>query len=171
MKQKNRRPGDILDDTAATLRIHFGRARPLGRNSAIASMIQSANGTAVSTQRINRFRRIGGGDCGSSLMSCEETSPKLRQNYSDRSISRGSPTHRPLIQNDPSSMDSTRTTQYRSIKKSASSSMTSSNASGKKKEQDSRTDETSEIAPILPPIRREATMVTLSKVISKFWAK
>lgn len=82
MKQKNRRPGDILDDTAATLRIHFGRARPLGRNSAIASMLISANGTAVSTQRLNnRFRRVGGNtDCaGSSLMS-DDFEPRLRQN-------------------------------------------------------------------------------------------
>lgn len=85
MKQKNRGPGDLLDDTAATLRIHFGRARPLGRNSAIASIIQGANGTAVSTQRINRFRRVGGGnttECVSGLLSSEENTPKLRQNVS-----------------------------------------------------------------------------------------
>jgi hypothetical protein len=77
MKQKNRRPGDILDDTAATLRIHFGRART-GRNSAIASMIQSANGTAVSTQRITRFRQTAG--TASDIISNEENSPKLKQN-------------------------------------------------------------------------------------------
>lgn len=65
-------------------------------------------------------------------------------------------------------MDSTRTTPYRNLKKSASSSVTSSNASGKNKD-GQRNEETSEvvseITPMLPPIRREATMVTINKVI------
>ncbi|KAI6177189.1 G-PROTEIN-RECEP-F1-2 domain-containing protein [Aphelenchoides bicaudatus] len=172
MKQKNRRPGDLLDDTAATLRIHFGRARPLGRNSAIASMLISANGTAVSTQRLNnRFRRVGGNaDCsGNSLIkSANDFEPKLRQNHSDRCISRDSPIHRPLIQNDHNSMDSRTTTTYRNLKKSASSSMTSSNASGKNKSQDGvpKGDEicetVSEITPMLPP-KRENTAITLNR--------
>lgn len=50
MKQKNWRPG--FDDTAAQLRIHFGRAKP--RNSAIANVILAANGAAVTTQRIQQ---------------------------------------------------------------------------------------------------------------------
>lgn len=70
-----------MDDTAATLRIHFGKAR--GRNSAVGSALICANGTAVSTQRINRFRCIDGETrdlAAGTISSTSDIPSRLRQN-------------------------------------------------------------------------------------------
>jgi len=89
--------GGLLDDTAATLRIHFGRSKP-SRNSAIANVIMAANGAAVSTQKIHKFRgatnKLESAGAVESFVSSEETTPRptrasehsgrLRQHVSGR---------------------------------------------------------------------------------------
>ncbi|KAI6235488.1 G-PROTEIN-RECEP-F1-2 domain-containing protein [Aphelenchoides besseyi] len=138
LKQKNRRPGSeggLLDDTAATLRIHFGRAKTKGRNSAIANVILAANGAAVSSQRLNRFRHTEASDSKTNVgtTTTEETNTRssrstdsqsrLRQNDSDRSVSRNSTVNQPLLHSERSSVES-RPVRGRPLK-SASSSISS----------------------------------------------
>ncbi|KAI6240980.1 G-PROTEIN-RECEP-F1-2 domain-containing protein [Aphelenchoides fujianensis] len=131
VKQKNRRPGEggLLDDTAATLRIHFGRAKPRGRNSAIANVIMAANGAAVTTQRLNRFRQTAGDSAAAGAHSEEHTprihrstdsQTRLRQNDSDRSVSRNSAANQPLLHSERSSVES-RPARTRPLKSTSSS--------------------------------------------------
>ncbi|CAD5215206.1 unnamed protein product [Bursaphelenchus okinawaensis] len=79
VKNKNWRPG--FDDTAAQLRIHFGRARP--KTSAIANVILAANGAAVNTQRIQQKEE------GSKviLSRSSENGPGIQKAASERSSS------------------------------------------------------------------------------------
>lgn len=104
----------------------------------------------------------------------KQTRTIIELKNSDRSISRGSSINRPLIQNDHNSADSRTTATYRNLKKSTSSSITSSNASGKNKNQRGappRNDETSDVftklTPTLPP-KPETITTTVQKAKSSF---